>query len=336
MKLYIKAVNDIMQVAFTGTNIKKYSSKDIKANLPSAVRAQVARDARSVLAKYRKNCHKAVLHNRKHPEKIHTRNAPVLKKPVCFWNNQNFKIQGSTLRFPLMESGKSTMQSVEMMLTKRQEELFKSKLGTLRIVEKRNELYAQITYETNIPEPETGAAMGVDLGLKVPAVTVTDTGKTRFFGNGRKNKYLKRFYRYQRKKLQSKKKMSVVKRIEHKETRVFRDIDHKVSRKIVDFAVDNNVKVIKLERLTNIRSTARTSRKNERNLHTWSFYRLAEYIEYKARLLGIQVVYVNPKDTSKRCPSCGKLNMALDRNYQCSCGFHKHRDIVGAYNICYT
>ncbi|OWZ85004.1 hypothetical protein CDO51_00980 [Natranaerobius trueperi] len=44
----------------------------------------------------------------------------------------------------------------------------------------------------------------------------------------------------------------------------------KISRKVVDFS--------------NIRNTARTSHKNEKNLHTWSFYRLALFIEYKAKL----------------------------------------------------
>ena len=49
---------------------------------------------------------------------------------------------------------------------------------------------------------------------------------------------------------------------------------------------------IELERLANIRSTTRTSRKNNPSLHTWSFYRLAQYIEYKARFAGVKVEYV--------------------------------------------
>ncbi|WP_459771621.1 IS200/IS605 family accessory protein TnpB-related protein, partial [Alkalibacterium sp. s-m-28] len=58
-----------------------------------------------------------------------------------------------------------------------------------------------------------------------------------------------------------------------------KDQDHKVSRQIIDFAKDNHISVIRLEKLANIRQTARTSRKNEKNLHTWSFYRLATFIE---------------------------------------------------------
>ena len=111
------------------------------------------------------------------------------------------------------------------------------------------------------------------------------------------------------------------------------DKDHKISRQIVNFAKDNNVSTIRLEKLSGIRQTARTSRKNEKNLHTWSFYRLAQYIEYKAILEGIKVEYVNPKYTSQTCPVCGKRNHANDRKYQCSCGFKIHRDILGALNI---
>nr|WP_317991063.1 IS200/IS605 family accessory protein TnpB-related protein [uncultured Faecalibacillus sp.] len=54
-----------------------------------------------------------------------------------------------------------------------------------------------------------------------------------------------------------------------------KDIDHKISREIVNTAKKHKAKVIKLERLENIRSTTRTSRKNNPSLHTWSFYRLA-------------------------------------------------------------
>ena len=92
--------------------------------------------------------------------------------------------------------------------------------------------------------------------------------------------------------------------------------------------------VIKLERLQNIRSTTRTSRKNNHSLHTWSFYRLATFIEYKAKLAGIEVEYVDPAYTSQICPICGRIQHAKDRNYTCRCGFHTHRDLLGAINIC--
>ena len=113
-----------------------------------------------------------------------------------------------------------------------------------------------------------------------------------------------------------------------------KDIDHKLSREIINTAKAHDVSVIKLERLQNICSTTRTSRKNNHSLHTWSFYRLAQFIEYKAKLAGIKVEYVDPAYTSQICPICGSVHHANDRKYTCRCGFHTHRDLLGAINIC--
>ena len=125
-----------------------------------------------------------------------------------------------------------------------------------------------------------------------------------------------------------------VKRIDHKEQCIMRDTDHKISHDIVAEAVAHGVKAIKLEQLDNIRFTTRTSRKNNHSLHNWSFYRLAAYIEYKAQLAGIKVLYINPAFTSQKCPECGRIQHADDRDYRCKCGYHTHRDLLGAKNIC--
>lgn len=175
--------------------------------------------------------------------------------------------------------------------------------------------------------------MGIDLGIKVPAVCVTSNNKIKFVGNGRHNKYIRRKFKSKRKALSKAKKIKTLKKMNNKEQRVMQDKDHKYSRSIINFALENNVSVIKLEELTNIRNTTRTSRKNNHNLHNWSFYRLASYIEYKAQLVGIRVEYVDPSYTSQICPSCGNKNKAKDRLYICSCGLTKHRDVIGATNI---
>jgi putative transposase len=116
----------------------------------------------------------------------------------------------------------------------------------------------------------------------------------------------------------------------NKEQRIMKDINHKISRQIVNMAIKEEVSVMKLEKLTNIRQTARTSCKNEKHLHTWSFYQLSRFIEYKAALAGISVVYVEPKYTSQHCPQCRTKNKVRDRKYVCGCGYVSHRDRVGA------
>jgi len=132
---------------------------------------------------------------------------------------------------------------------------------------------------------------------------------------------------------QNYRRSSAIRKLHDKEQRWMKDQDHKISRQIINFAVSQNVGIIRLEALSGIRQTARTSRKNEKNLHIWSFYRLAQYIDYKARLAGIRVEYVMPEYTSQKCPVCGTLNKAKDRDYRCICGFHTHRDRLGAINI---
>lgn len=338
---YIQTVNSLVSAAASSISIKDCTTADVEADLPSALKNQCIRDAKSIVKKHYKECRKAVLKNRSLSKRgsairVHAPKLPVLKKPCCYINNQNYKVKDNCIEFPVMINGKSKRISVFVKLKDRQTTLFSNvKFGTMRIVIKNHTLVAQIVYEVVEPVLKSdGNVMGIDLGIKCPAVSYCSDGKIKFYGNGRKNKYMRRHYAYLRKKLQTSKKLKAVKRINDKEQRIMRDIDHKISHDIVKEAAAHNVKVIKLEQLQNIRSATRTSRKNNRSLHTWSFYRLAQFIEYKAKLAGISVEYVNPAYTSQRCPVCGNIHHASDRHYTCECGYRQHRDVVGAINIC--
>ncbi|MBO1627998.1 RNA-guided endonuclease InsQ/TnpB family protein [Bacillus arachidis] len=321
---YISTINALVSEMVAEKKTIKKTTKNVPANLPSAVKNQAIKDAKSVFQKVKKSRYKIV---------------PILKKPVCVWNNQNYSFDLTHINLPLMINGKAKKVPVRALLVDKQNRNFNlltHKLGTLRITKKSNKWIAQISVTIPTIEKTSTKIMGVDLGLKVPAVAVTDSGSTCFFGNGRQNKYVRRTFKSIRKKLGECKKLKAIRNLDDKEQRYMKDQDHKVSRAIVQFAVDHNISVIRLEQLTNIRQTTRTSRKNEKNLHTWSFYRLSQFIEYKANLAGIQVEYVNPSYTSQTCPNCFKRNKAKDRTYKCKCGFRTHRDRVGAMNIRYA
>ena len=343
MTEYIDTVNSLVSEAVSGHSIAKTTTADVSADLPSALLNQCIRDAKSIVKKHYKYCRKAVLKNRslaKRGSAIRTKapNLPILKKHCCYINNQNYKVKNNCIEFPVMIDGKSKRISVKTKMTDKQKLILSShRLGTMRIVIKNiNTLVAQFVYEINEIEKvnESNNVMGVDLGIKCPAVSYCTDGSVKFYGNGRKNKYMRRHYANLRKWFQKAKKPTVVKRIKNKEQRIMKDIDHKISREIVNTAKKHKAKVIKLERLENIRSTTRTSCKNNPSLHTWSFYRLAQYIEYKAKLVGIEVEYVDPAYTSQICPICGSIHHAKDRKYICKCGYHTHRDLLGAINIC--
>lgn len=316
---YIRVVNTLAEQAEAHGAFPKITTKDVDAFLPSAVINQAIRDAKSV---YRKS------------KKLGKR--PILKKRVYFVNSQNYTIGKDYIAFPIMVDGKTKRTEFRAHWTERQRQrLVHAKLGLLRIVEKSHKWYAQIAIEVKTPpEEEEFNVMGVDLGLKCPAVAVTSTGKTRFFGNGRMIKYIRRKYQSRRRKLGKLKKLAAIRKLGNKEHRWMTDQNHKISRQIVNLAVQEGVSTIKLEKLANIRKTARTSRKNAKNLHNWPFYQLASFISYKAKLAGIRVVFVNPAYTSQACPKCGTHNKARDRRYVChACGYVTHRDRVGAMNI---
>jgi len=83
--------------------------------------------------------------------------------------------------------------------------------------------------------------MGVDTGIKVPAVAYIAGQSARFSGNGREMRYKRRKFYARRKKLQRFKKKKSVKRTKHKENRWMKDVNHKISRKIVNYAHSQGV-----------------------------------------------------------------------------------------------
>ena len=128
----------------------------------------------------------------------------------------------------------------------------------------------------------------------------------------------------------------------HKEKRIMKDLDHKISRKIVNYALKEQLKIV-VENLTNIRTGARRgkgSRTGNRFVNSWSFYRLQSFIEYKAKELGIPFEKINPHYTSQECSYCGNLGTReresfICKNKRCKKGYKRkrHADINAAFNI---
>ena len=78
---------------------------------------------------------------------------------------------------------------------------------------------------------------------------------------------------------------------------------------------------------------------NESNrfLKNWSYYDLQTKIEYKAKEVGIDVVYIKPRYTSQRCSKCGfidKNNRPVQARFTClKCGYSENADYNASQNI---
>lgn len=323
-KEYIRAVNDTVRNNLDTDEWKHYTSKHITANLSGNVRDSVKQDMRSVLSVYNKRVKKNM-----------NPTLPLLKKPILKWSYVGYGVRpNGVLRLQCWD-GKAIKLFVKADISSEQyKQIDSGKIGGLRVTQKNGKWIAQIAVTIpDKPTLETDGVMGIDLGIKVPAVVYTSDDKVKFFGSGRMNKYYRRKMLVAKQRMGKAKKLNALKHIQNKERRWMTYQDHCISKAIVDFAMENKIALIRMENLSGIRASTSTSRKNRGYIHKWSFYRLQNFIEYKARREGIAVEYINPYKTSQICPVCGKINKANDRHYICECGYKAHRDIVGAINI---
>jgi len=78
-------------------------------------------------------------------------------------------------------------------------------------------------------------------------------------------------------------------------------------------------------------------RRFNRKLNSWPFWKLRQYIKYKASWRGIMVVEVSEAYTSQRCWRCGAISVRSCRHrglFECSqCGLDENADRNGTFNI---
>lgn len=85
----------------------------------------------------------------------------------------------------------------------------------------------------------------------------------------------------------------------------FRDTyNHKISKYIVQMALKYNCGIIQMEDLSGF-----SELQSESLLKNWSYYDLQTKVKYKAEEAGIQVIFIDPKYTSKRCRKCGCIHV---------------------------
>ena len=184
--------------------------------------------------------------------------------------------------------------------------------------------------------------LGVDRNTTGHCAVVAMPHNGKVFKLGKQAFHIHRKYKKIRAHLQSKNAKKMLKKIRRRESNIIKDINHKISRKIVELAQQNNCG-IKLENLKGIRKQGdKKTKKNKSgesfksSINTWEFYQLGKMIEYKAKICGIPLLYIDPRYTSQRCSKCGLIGKREGKKFMCTnevCGHVDHADSNAAFNI---
>lgn len=191
--------------------------------------------------------------------------------------------------------------------------------------------YVSVSY-TDKPLQITNDYLGIDLNTTGHCAVVGNPKTGKVIKLGKKANHTHQKYKNIRKQLQKQGKLRLVKKIKNRESRIIKDLNHKISRKIVDEAIKQKCN-IKMEDLKDIRKTAKSRKTFRYALNSWSFCQLRNMIEYKAKKQGVVVALIEPAYTSQNCSKCGSLGKRNGKIFKCPCGHVDHADSNASFNI---
>lgn len=186
-------------------------------------------------------------------------------------------------------------------------------IGGATLYIQHGKVYLGQSINKEIPqENSSGKVIGVDRGLHNLA-TATDGQRAAFFG-GRRVKQHRRHHEKLRASLQRKKAQHstrslerLLKRLSGRMKRYMANVNHVVSKEVVQFAVESNASRIVTEDLRTLpqRADKEFSRALRKVIHEWAYADLQKKIAYKAQMYGIELKEVDSRGTSKTCSKCG-------------------------------
>ena len=199
---------------------------------------------------------------------------------------------------------------------------------------RKGSVFLNIVFSKEVTDVEpTGFVVGIDRGIKKIAVT----SENQFFGGGYIKKVSKRYekLRSSLQKCGSKSAKRHLRKISKKENRFRTDVNHVITKRIVDSIEKGSV--IAIEDLTGIRQNVKLRKKQRKDLHKWNFYQFERLLIYKAEGKGITVEHVDARYTSQKCSVCGHISRSNRQSqavFKCKqCSFSLNADLNASRNI---
>lgn len=334
MSVYRDACNYVSDYVFRTHDLKQFSlNKVLYSTLRRkfGLKSQMAQSVfKTVIARY-----KTILENQN--EWIR----PSFKKPQydLVWNRDYSLTQNcfsvntlsGRVKLPYFAEGMSKFFDHDIY-----------RFGTAKLVSKHGKYFLHIPVTYDVEESrlcDVCNVVGIDRGINFVVATYDSNHKSGFV-SGRTVKQKRAAYSRLRKELQMRRTPSSRRRIKaigQRENRWMQDINHQVSKALVE----NNPKhtLFVLEDLSGIRSATERVRTKDRYVSvSWAFYDLEQKLIYKAKQNQSSVIKVDPKYTSQCCPVCGhikKSNRNKKKHLFCckNCGYSSNDDRIGAMNL---
>ena len=209
------------------------------------------------------------------------------------------------------------------------------KVGQAWLVKKEDGFYLKAVFSRAVELTEVnGKAIAVDINennVAFGSEKHVDNKETR-------ERAIRTAYFLKRRRLQSKPRLNekpLLAKYRGRERRRVEDACHKIANQIIAEAEKVRASTVVLENLKNMRKKSGGSKAINGRLNRWSFRKLQNIIEYKAKLAGLNVKYVNARGSSSLCPKCGvRLSPNGYRRMKCpECGLEEDRDIVAVKNL---
>jgi len=126
-------------------------------------------------------------------------------------------------------------------------------------------------------------------------------------------------------------------KIHRKRNNKVRDFFHKTSRKIVNHCIENDIGTIIVGYNEGWKQNINIGKRNNQNFVSIPFLKLIQQIEYKSKMVGIDVVRITEEFTSQTCSHCGIIKKSNRKHrglYVCSeCGLVLNADVNASKNI---
>ena len=219
--------------------------------------------------------------------------------------------------------------SKELILKSVRTQILKRNFKQVRIIPKNDYFQIEIVYEKQqgdytkqaINKNKKTYNAAIDIGVdNLATITSDNPDSTPVIINGRSLKSINQYYNkklaelnqiYSKHKIHTGKKLH---KLNYKREMIINDYLHKVSRRIIDYCINNNVGTLYIGHNNEWKQNCDLNKQNNQNFIQIPFNKLIQKIEYKCEEIGITVITINEAYSSK-CSFLDNEDVCKHDNY---------------------